>query len=1056
MKRLISVVLATLLCVPVWAELQVDEHGLILSPAEGDEVVYQRQGAIGVPVGFDISQGTQEGEVHVVYCSDGTVYLQHPLSISLERSGFKIVDTWIKGTQQGDLITFPAQPVSYSSAFHCTISVSMGNYQLSAAGIPSTVPCRDEQIVFKSFNDGKRLELQNSSSEHVLCAYYDVDDDACYYWEYLTVLRSQQGLSQEGIVPPADAVQQEFVLSGYDHGTVNYMARLAWSGDDVYLGSFSWYAEGAWIKGRREGNQLLFEPDQFLKHYNDQGLYFYAAPFENEDHPAETLVLTYNEATGGYTTSGQDIYIASDAMSRPYDYMEQICLARLFPVADVSPEVVGRMPAGTLRTYQREGLSVGYYNTHYWASQEGLPLQVVTTADSTTLYMQNPISQADNGNWVKGYLKADGRVHVPLMQWVQQDAQYGSLRTALVRREEVDGGFIYDLVPSAQEVTFSIDADGVWTLDPLAADEDPTADPPIYLYGLVESRSLTWIGFGDCESRYVPTGEEEQVEDEPIDISQPEEGEVINEWGIIVQPGVGEEQTYQRHGKGFRADGMNVVEVDQDGVLHLVLCPSGTVYMQQPVSSYTSAYAATSWIKGKRIGTRLCFPASQPVNYSQYYDATLSVCLTRSYDSVNQTFWPDRSANIEFEVSQDGQTLTLLGTEYSSPLAIFYDDDDNWNGFGDYATVLNFEGEGRGEETVAPDPELPVEYYLLYANDVEEGPKVYNAKLVRDGTTVYLGSFCFYADDLWIKGYADGADLVFPREQYLQSMYGYDLFCYGAAESHGGFTPCDFRLSWDEAVGGYLTDQHLFVTWGKITSSINRAEELRDIRMMPDENDGAPYILRGVPEGTLRIYNRTGGTFGYEEGQIYMYRQEDVRDAQMELMYDRDGRTVYMHNPISSGVPVGGAWVQGYRDSDERLHFPLLQWIDYSEDFGYGFRTALLVRTQGTEYVMVVNIHEVTFSLDPLTGIISLDRLEGVDYDSEIPNILYGLVYSDDYNWGGYGDFDTVYYPDFEWTGQGIEIVQADSNKAGTWYDLQGRRVAAPVAGQVYLRGKSY
>lgn len=1041
---------ALLTATTAWAGYQQDAHGVILSPAEGNEVVYERRGAVAVPFGFDISQGTQEGEVHVVYCADGSVYMQHPLSMSLEKAGLKQVDTWIKGQKEGDLISFPSQPVSYSSAFHCTISVAMGDYQLSAQGIPMIVPNRDEKIVYKEVNGGKMLELQNSSAEHVMGAYYDVDDDGCYYWEYQTVLRRTDSPEGVAVEPPADAEKHEFVLSADDKGTVNYMAQLAWAGNEVYLGSFGYHAYGCWIKGRSENGQLVFEPGQFLRKDGDAELSCYASATGSEAHEPQTLILTHDEATGGYAAIGQELYIASDALSRPNDYVEHLSNVRLYPVADVSSETLSRTPAGTRRTYQRQGLSVGYFGSIYWSSQEGMTLSIVTAGDGQTLYMQDPIAMADNGNWIQAHLRDDGRVSVPLMQWVQQDAQYGSLRTALVRRQRVEGGYVYELMPEVREVTFSIDADGTWRLDPLAQDEDPTADPPMYLYGLVDSRTLEWSGFGDCGSVYVPTGEVEEVEDELIDISQPEEGEEMNEWGIITQPGLGEEQTYQRGGMAFRADGMNVQEVEQEGLLHLVMCESGTVYMQQPVSTYSSAYAATAWIKGKRIGSRLCFPANQPVNYSSYYDATLSVCLTRTYDQANQTFWPDRNANIEFEVSQDGQTLTLLDTEYSSPLAVFYDDDDNWTGYGDYGTVLTYTGEGHNEEKVQPDPELPVEYYLLSAYDVEEGPKVYNAKLVRDGSTVYLGSFCFYAEDLWIKGYAEGEDLVFPSEQYLQSMFGYDLFLYGAYENHGGFTLCDLRLSWDEALGGYTTTDHLFVTWGKISTSINRAEELQDIRLLPDENEGAPYILRGVPEGTLRIYSRSGGTFGYENGQIYMYRQEDVRDDKMELMYDHDGRTVYMHNPISSGVPVGGAWVQGYRDADERLHFPLLQWVDYSDEFGYGFRTALLVHTTGMEYVMVVNVHEVTFTVDQQTGVITMDRLEGIDYDTEIPNILYGLVYSDNFGWGGYGDFDTVYYPDFEW--QGIEAVTADGQQPSIWYDLMGRQVVQPKEGGLYFR----
>lgn len=332
---------------------------------------------------------------------------------------------------------------------------------------------------------------------------------------------------------------------------------------------------------------------------------------------------------------------------------------------------------------------------------------------------------------------------------------------------------------------------------------------------------------------------------EDIDISQPEPGEAKNSWGIITSPGQGQEQTYTRQGMAYRAENNKAQQVDQEGVLHLVTCESGTVYMQQPISYYTSAYAATAWIKGKRVDSRLVFPPSQPINYSYYYEATMSVCLTRSYDMRHQTYTPDRNRNIEFEVSPDGKTLTLLDTKSSAPLGAFYDDDDAWTGYGDFSTVLTFMGDGHEEEIVQPDPRLPVSSYQLMAYDMEVGAVSYDAKLVRDGETVYLGSFCFYADGLWIKGNVEGNDLVFPREQYLQSLYDYDLFFYAAIEQYGGLSLRDLRLSWDEAQHCYFTDQHLLVTWGKVAGSLGRAEDLKDILLIPNEEES---IERVVPE----------------------------------------------------------------------------------------------------------------------------------------------------------------------------------------------------------------
>ncbi len=54
--------------------------------------------------------GTQSGSVNIVECSDGTVYIQDP--VSLYTNG-----TWVKGTKKGNTITANTIPPFGKSSF---------------------------------------------------------------------------------------------------------------------------------------------------------------------------------------------------------------------------------------------------------------------------------------------------------------------------------------------------------------------------------------------------------------------------------------------------------------------------------------------------------------------------------------------------------------------------------------------------------------------------------------------------------------------------------------------------------------------------------------------------------------------------------------------------------------------------------------------------------------------------------------------------------------------------------------------------------------------------
>ncbi|MCQ2292614.1 MAG: hypothetical protein MJZ54_01070 [Bacteroidaceae bacterium] len=488
--------------------------------------------------------------------------------------------------------------------------------------------------------------------------------------------------------------------------------------------------------------------------------------------------------------------------------------------------------------------------------------------------------------------------------------------------------------------------------------------------------------------------------------------ETRDENGIITAPADGTEKLYARAGKCYYASGADVVTSTQQGALKLVECADGTVYMQQPVSSYSAVYAATSWIKGRRDGQYLVFPHSQVISVSNFYYDNIILCMGK-YDEDWGTFTPDLTKDIVFKESADGTTLSLMNSNNVSPLCVFYDDEEqNWLGYGDWATVLTLDASAG---SVTPPDDAEISHFVLSAEDFSEGPVSYNAVMATAGSDVYMKDFCFWADDIWIKGQkqADGS-IQFPKEQYIRDYTDEELYFYGLKNNHGGYTPSFFTLAYDELTGGYTTDDDILINYGKITTSMRRAEQLSKIVLRPDGSEGSvPVIIHEQPEGILRTYTRSGGAFGYEMGQVV----ETVQDGTtIDIVTDPSGKFVYMRNPISQATPSKDAWVKGIIMADGKIRVPLMQWVDWSDDFGYGHRTAALIIIEeerggvvGVTYKTILNLSDLTFSVDESTGTISLDPIEGVAPDGEYPTVIYGLVFSDNLDWSGYGDYHSVY-----------------------------------------------
>lgn len=168
--------------------------------------------------------------------------------------------------------------------------------------------------------------------------------------------------------------------------------------------------------------------------------------------------------------------------------------------------VIRTQPEGELKTYLRSGDAFyAYYGEPAMTDQNNTVINIVTAPDGKTVYMKDPISQANAGTWVKGSLGEDGKIHVPLGQCVQYFNMGYGWKTVVLRMAEYDDfmGATYYIDDDMQEVTFSYSADGsTITMDDLGGTD--AGGYPGAMYSLVYTDDESFVGYADYHSVYTP------------------------------------------------------------------------------------------------------------------------------------------------------------------------------------------------------------------------------------------------------------------------------------------------------------------------------------------------------------------------------------------------------------------------------------------------------------------------------------------------------------------------------------------------------------------------
>ena len=252
-------------------------NGIITSPAEGVRRVYTRSG-MSYRNGNGIETVEQSGAVHIVECTDGTVYVHNILS------GFPS-GAWVKGTRQGNTITIPSkQPIYFNG--NTTFSIRWGvNDEI---GFSNYDNYNGGNFTFTVDDAAGTLTLENSSEQMFMGLFWDDDDAFAYQGDYETVWTYEsdfQPLPVVTITPPEGLETEKWFAKGhYKSGASDtfkpFVGTLSvgFYGQEVYLqgvfdttfGEWQSYFEDlpspmkeSWMKGTIDGDVVTFSGLQF-------------------------------------------------------------------------------------------------------------------------------------------------------------------------------------------------------------------------------------------------------------------------------------------------------------------------------------------------------------------------------------------------------------------------------------------------------------------------------------------------------------------------------------------------------------------------------------------------------------------------------------------------------------------------------------------------------------------------------------------------------------------------------------------------------------------------
>ena len=301
-----------------------------------------------------------------------------------------------------------------------------------------------------------------------------------------------------------------------------------------------------------------------------------------------------------------------------------------------------------------------------------------------------------------------------------------------------------------------------------------------------------------------------------------------------------------------------------------------------------------------------------------------------------------------------------------------------------------------------------------------------------DGQTVYIKNICgVYTPNAWVSGTINGNKITVPMDQYLyydsynnwsmQLVWGHTtknesntiVFVQDPTVTEVTFTIDGDNIYLDGssagnngegAVGLSIIDEgglSYGLEWGS-QYTVSEPVVIPDDPVIPDP-------ITEQPEGEVKIYNRSGQCIKYANVNNYWTPGVYEQEGNVKIIYDPDGETVYIENPIS-GIYGHTTWARGTIQGG-KIHVPLGQALLYIEDDNgeyYGLLEwgTAVAQENGYGFVQDTTVTEATFTINGDNIYLDNSSGGGVDGDGAVG---IAVMYTIDHNYLEALDWNTEY-----------------------------------------------
>lgn len=259
--------------------MQVTDDPMIMSQPAG--TLYHNY--YGVNSGYEVFFGnvmstTIDGMAHdFVVADDGTVYIKNIMATLPSRA-------WVKGKKDGDVFTFTfpqkyyMEPGFDDEGNETTDSTSyyLWRMKINEAG-NSFIPDTESQDIRYVFRNDSLIRIDNNSDGVVLALATD-EGEWVGYADFTSEWHKEKAQVEQ---PSASAAIENYRMDvgSKEDGTDDaHVVKVAFDGDNFFIGNISGDNPSAWAKGKIDGDKVVFDGMKYLGVDPVLGYHTYFAP----------------------------------------------------------------------------------------------------------------------------------------------------------------------------------------------------------------------------------------------------------------------------------------------------------------------------------------------------------------------------------------------------------------------------------------------------------------------------------------------------------------------------------------------------------------------------------------------------------------------------------------------------------------------------------------------------------------------------------------------------------------------------------------------------------